>query len=108
MATLTARHPAEPAVDATLEGLLRGAVALGIFAVLLLPAGRGHSDAIGWLPLWLLAMPLTAWWALHRFALPRWPRSAALEPRRRRLHPQATRRRAGFRAPAAGETRRAA
>jgi hypothetical protein len=108
MASLTARRHAAPAVDATLEAWLRGAVALGAFAVLLLPAGRGHSDAIGWLPLWLLAMPLAAWWALHRFALPRWPRQLALEPRRRRPQPQATRRRAGLRAAAVGGMRRAA
>jgi len=93
---LAARHaePAAPAVRDTLEAALRAAVAFGLFAVLMLPAGRGYSQAVGWLPLWLLAMPLSAWWALHGFALPRWPRAAArrsIAPRRRA--PQARRRR---------------
>jgi hypothetical protein len=90
-----ARH-AEP-VPATrdiLEAAIRAAVAFGLFVVLLLPAGRGYSQAVGWLPLWLLAMPLSAWWALHGFALPRWSRAAVdmrASPRRR--VPQARRRR---------------
>jgi len=76
-----------------LEQPLRFAIALGLFAVLLLPAGRGYSQAVGWLPLWLVAMPLSAWWALQGFALPRWPGAGVLV-RRRRRGPQARRRRA--------------
>ena len=100
-----ARH-AEPVAPATrdtrdtLEAALRAAVAFGLFAVLLLPAGRGYSQAVGWLPLWLLAMPLSAWWALHGFALPRWARAvrqARVKPRR--LGPQARRRRGDRPAP---------
>jgi len=84
-----------PAARDTLEAALRTAVAFGLFAVLLLPAGRGYSEAVGWLPLWLLAMPLSAWWALHGFALPRWPEAdAGVLVRRRRRGPQARRRRA--------------
>jgi hypothetical protein len=56
---------------------------------------RGHLDALGWLPMWLVAMPASALWAAHRFALPHWPARAAREggPRRRRRGvPQARRR----------------
>lgn len=97
-----ARHAdsVAPATRDTLEAALRAAVAFGLFAVLLLPAGRGYNQAVGWLPLWLLAMPLSAWWALHGFALPRWTRAvrqAPLQPRRR--GPQARRRRGDRPAP---------
>lgn len=91
-----ARHaePVGPAARDTLEAAVRAAVAFGLFAVLLLPAGRGYSEAVGWLPLWLLAMPLSAWWALHGFALPRWPRAAvSLRTAPPRRAPQARRRR---------------
>lgn len=81
------------AVDPRLDEALRLAVAVGAMLLLLLPATRGSSAAIGWLPLWLLAMPLTAWWALHRFRLPRRAAPvAAAAPRRRREQPQARRR----------------
>ncbi len=43
------------------EQALLGAVALGLLAMLSLPALRGVSDTFGWLPFWLLALPLTAW-----------------------------------------------
>ena len=87
-------EPVAPAARDTLEAAVRAAVAFGLFAVLLLPAGRGYSQAVGWLPLWLLAMPLSAWWALHGFALPRWPRAAgSMRNASRRRAPQARRRR---------------
>ncbi len=57
-------------VDPRLDTVLRHAIAIGAMLVGLLPAARGMHAAVGWLPLWLLAMPLAAWWALHRFALP--------------------------------------
>ena len=60
----------EDRIDPRLEGALRYAIAIGATLLVLLPAARGFSSAVGWLPLWLLAMPLTAWWALHRFRLP--------------------------------------
>lgn len=85
------RSHAPVAVDPHLERALRRIVLVGLLAVLLLPAARGSSALFGWLPLWLLAMPLSAWWALHRFALPRWPRTA-VAPRRRRGPAQARRR----------------
>lgn len=78
-----------------LERGLRQAVSVGLILVLLLPAARGHGDWLGWRPLWLVGMPLAAWWALHRFRFPRWPAardSAVLRPvRRRRFRSQARR-----------------
>lgn len=35
--------------------------ALAVVALLSFPAARGASDAFGWLPFWLLALPLSAW-----------------------------------------------
>ena len=69
--------------DPRLEQAARLLVAIGVVAVLALPAARGHSAWLGSLPMWLLGMPLASWWALHRFALPHWPRPART-PRRRR------------------------
>ena len=63
------------------ERYLRTAVILGALAVLLIPAARGQSDWFGFLPLWLLGMPLAAWWCVTGFAF---PRIAAMLPRRRR------------------------
>ncbi len=70
-----------------LDSALRQAVILGTVAVLLVPAARGSSDWLGWLPLWLVGMPLAAWWSLRGFPL---PAVAVRLPRRRRV--QATRR----------------
>jgi hypothetical protein len=64
------------------ERFLRSAVILGALAVLLLPAARGHSDWFGFLPLWLLGMPLAAWWSVTGFPL---PRIVGALPRRRRV-----------------------
>jgi len=63
------------------ERFLRSAVILGALAVLLVPAARGTSDWFGFLPLWLLGMPLAAWWSVTGFPIPRF---AAVLPRRRR------------------------
>ncbi len=65
-----------------LDRLLRQVVILGTVAVLLIPAARGSSALIGWLPLWLMGMPLAAWWSLRRFPV---PRMALRMPRRRRV-----------------------
>ena len=70
-----------------LDALLRQAVTLGTLAVLLIPAARGSSEWFGWLPLWLVGMPLAAWWSLRGFPV---PARAVRMPRRRR--PQASRR----------------
>jgi hypothetical protein len=81
------RHADRP-VDPHLDRMLRGLIGCGALAVLLLPAARGASAWLGWMPLWLVAMPLSAWWALHRFALPlprgARPARASTLPRRRR------------------------
>lgn len=70
-----------------LDVLLRRAVTLGTLAVLLIPAARGHHEWLGWLPLWLVGMPLSAWWSLRGFQVP----ALALRlPQRRRV--QAARR----------------
>ena len=93
MSLLPNRHPDAAEIDPHLDTALRYAIAIGAVLVLLLPAARGMHAAIGWLPLWLLAMPITAWWALHRFALPM--AAAAERPssaRVRRPAPQARRR----------------
>lgn len=78
-------RPEDRDVDPALDHLLRRLVYLGVFAVALLPAARGSTVWLGWMPLWLVAMPLSAWWALHRFALPRCaPALRTTAPRRRR------------------------
>lgn len=64
----------------SLDAVLRHAVILGTLAVLLLPAARGSSEWMGWLPLWLVGMPLAAWWSLRGFPV---PRLGVRAPRRR-------------------------
>jgi hypothetical protein len=44
-----------------LEQCLLAAVVLALVAMLSLPAARSAGDTFGWLPFWLLALPLTAW-----------------------------------------------
>lgn len=44
-----------------LEQALLGATALALVALLSLPAARGVSETFGWLPFWLLALPLSGW-----------------------------------------------
>ncbi len=53
--------------DPRLDQALRLAVAAGALLTLVLP---WRSQWLGLTLLWLLAMPLSAWWALHRFRLP--------------------------------------
>ena len=80
--------------DPRLDRLMRGVVLVGALLVLALPIARGQSAWLGAGPLWLFAMPLVGWWALHRFALPRLPTLAGSDVRaRRRSGPQARRRR---------------
>jgi len=83
-----------PDTHSGLETALRHAVAIGAVVVALLPAARGFSPTFGWMPLWLVAMPLCAWWALHRFRLPaRESEEPATVRTRRRVGAQARRRR---------------
>ncbi|KAB7767271.1 hypothetical protein [Xanthomonas maliensis] len=74
---------------------LRQVALAGLALVLVWPAARGVNAWIGWLPLWLVGMPMVAWWSLYRFALPQWRwsrqrgRGAARRrgPQARRRHP---------------------
>ncbi len=84
--------------DPRLERAVRVTVLTGLLLVLALPIARGHSVWLGVLPLWLLGMPLVSWWALHRFALPRPPRSRHVVARARRHDGPQARRRPGRRA----------
>ncbi|MFI8719772.1 hypothetical protein ACIGHF_18050 [Stenotrophomonas sp. NPDC077464] len=52
-----------------LRGIRQLALA-GLALVLVWPAARGSSEWLGWLPMWLVAMPCLAWWSLYRFRLP--------------------------------------
>ncbi len=71
----------QPSSMSLLEQALLGAIALALVAMLSLPAARGLSDTFGWMPFWLLALPLSAWGVAR-----------ALRQRRRfrRLLPMAT------------------
>lgn len=60
----------------------------GLAVVLVWPAARGSSVWLGWLPLWLVGMPLAAWWALLRCPLP----TRAIARRLQRDNGQARRR----------------
>ncbi|MGH8076678.1 MAG: hypothetical protein ACREPE_05050 [Lysobacter sp.] len=93
MNQLPIRNPDAAASDPRLEQVLHYVIAIGAVLVLLLPAARGMHAAIGWLPLWLLAMPMAALWALHHFRLPRGPQvDRPAIARVRRTVPQARRR----------------
>ena len=107
MPNFVSRPNAPLPVDPRLERALRRIVLCGLLAVLLLPAARGANFWIGALPLWLLAMPASAWWALHRFRLPSWS-SAPIEPARRRRRSRAQARRRALPAVAAETRLRAA
>ncbi len=61
-----------------IEVFLRQLVVLGVACVVLVPAARGSSPWVGWLPLWLVGMPLAAWLSLLRLTRPR-----SAPPRRR-------------------------
>jgi hypothetical protein len=88
----------DPAVlaDPQLERSVRLVLLAGLALVVLLPAARGHSDWLGWLPMWLVGMPAMALWSLHRFRLPARKAAAAdlAPPRRRRRTGAQARRRA--------------
>lgn len=83
--------------DPRLELMLRIVALTGLTLAVLLPAGHGSTELLGWTPLWLAGLPLVAWWSLHRFRLPSWPVSqrppAVVVPLRPRRGAQARRRR---------------
>ncbi|HDS1533551.1 TPA: hypothetical protein QEK88_003450 [Stenotrophomonas maltophilia] len=92
----SARRPATERViieraDPRLLRSVRQVALAGLALVLVWPAARGSSGWLGWLPMWLVGMPLVAWWALLRFPVPRlsWLRLA------RRTGGQARRRTGG-------------
>ncbi|WP_156963015.1 hypothetical protein, partial [Aerolutibacter daejeonensis] len=80
LATAPAR---EAAPDPRLDEALKLLLAIGVVLVLLLPAARGSAASIGWLPMWLLGMPLVALWATRGFRLPwgRRPEATGLRAR---------------------------
>ncbi len=68
MPTSARRLPMQERHFPWLHELLRGAACAGLALVLTVPAARGYHDVMGWMPLWLLGMPLVSLWALHRAA----------------------------------------
>ncbi|GAB3310107.1 hypothetical protein [Luteimonas notoginsengisoli] len=93
-----AANAATRAAAPPLAAWLLGALFLGAIAVLSLPAARADSAAFGWMPLWLLGMPLASLAALAAARLPlrlprrRMPDSSATMRRRRPGTTQARRR----------------
>jgi hypothetical protein len=83
--------------DPRLELVLRIVALTGLTLAVLLPAGHGSTELLGWTPLWLAGLPLVAWWSLHRFRLPAWPvpqrTPAVVVPLRPHRSAQARRRR---------------
>jgi hypothetical protein len=66
------------------EQLMLGAAALGLVVMLSFPAARTGGDIFGWVPFWLLALPLSAWGmarALRQRSRQRNVRGMALQPR---------------------------
>lgn len=92
--TTTAAAPGR-SPDALLAHVLLGIFWIAAVAVLSLPQARMASAIFGWLPLWLLAMPLSAWLALQaRRHVESRSLDAAPMRHRRRLVAAPTRRRA--------------
>ena len=82
------------------DRLLRRWLVAGIVVMALVPAARGHSQWIGWLPYWLLLAPALSLALLHRLRLAslqrrlmRRPQRAATRPRRQASRPRPTLRR---------------
>lgn len=67
-------------VDWSLGRLLGQWLLLGILLAALFPAARGYSEAIGWLPLWLVGAPLASLLVLHRQRLAGWFATARTAP----------------------------
>ena len=86
----TSMRPRQPArspspdtgPDPRLLRCVRHAALAGLAMVLVWPAARGSTSWLGWMPLWLLGMPLVAWWSLLRLPLPRWQRRRVQARRR--------------------------
>lgn len=89
----------DPQPRPALDRWLLQALVAGVSFAALLPFAQGHSAAFGWLPLWLVGLPLSAWLGWHglrRLDQVSMPASAVAGARvRRRAVPvQARRRRA--------------
>jgi hypothetical protein len=65
--------------DPRLLQALSGALFLGVIAMLSLPAARAANVFIGWMPLWLLGMPLVALAAVCAARFARTARPTAME-----------------------------
>jgi len=83
------RQPLPPGHAQRLR-VLRQVGLAGLAMVLVWPAARGHHAWLGWWPLWLVGMPLSAWWSLSGFPVPRWPQRRVQA--RRRVPPRSRRR----------------
>lgn len=83
-----------PTPDPRVLRCVRQLALAGLALVLVWPAARGSSQWLGWLPMWLVAMPCLAWWSLYRFRLParllrrQAPRRRGPQARRRARVPQ--------------------
>jgi hypothetical protein len=53
------KRPANP--SSAIEYASLGLAALGLVMMLSFPAARSVSEIFGWLPFWLVALPLCAW-----------------------------------------------
>lgn len=65
--------------------VLREICLLGLLLVVLLPSARGHHPLLGWWPLWLVGMPLLAWWSAA--GMPVLRRRTPCQARRRAIAP---------------------
>ena len=52
-------------LEARIASTLRILLTIGVVAAVLLPAARGNTP-IGFVPMWLIAMPASALWMLRR------------------------------------------
>ena len=86
----TRRDPQTP--DPRVLRWVRQVALAGLALVLVWPSARGYNAWLGWGPLWLVGMPMVAWWSLYRFPLPKLGGKAGAQ-RKRRSGPQARRRR---------------
>src|SRR5207342_1798677 len=74
--------------DPRLQRVLWQWLALGALALALLPAARGQSAWLGWLPFWAVIAPSSALLMLHRHVLAAaWRATLVLRTPRRRQHP---------------------
>lgn len=91
---MTAIARVDSRLSRRIAAIARRATVFGLAMVLLLPAARGHSDWLGWLPLWLVGMPASVWWAAAGMAALAADTPLPMRrpyPRARRRRPQARR-----------------